>query len=587
MAVLAQPLNTMNFTTDEQDIFSDLDIQFAQFITRLSNCQSESLHIAALLVSYFTAQGHICIDLTAPLLIENGLNLIPDPHILLSALKQCNVVGQPGEYKPLILDNNRLYLYRYWDYEQALAQQIRQRLTKSLEDINHSQLQQDLTILFPSSNHEQDWQKIAAQTAVLHPFCIISGGPGTGKTSTVIKILQLLLSQNPRLRIALTAPTGKAAARLQETISQVHHTIQVKIPQETYTIHRLLGSLPHSPYFNYNAHNPLPYDVIIVDEASMVDLALMAKLAQAIPATARWILLGDKDQLASVEAGTVLGDICIAANAEENLLEKSTKQANILQQHIVLLQKNYRFNEESNIGQLAKAVRDSRAEHALALLKSPQNDEISWSSIIQAEQLSAILAQEITQGFLPYLQARQPAEILAAFEQFRILCALRQGPYGVVAMNRLIEHILTTQGKIKGNYRWYHGRPIMVTRNDYTLKLYNGDIGIILWNEYQELHAYFPSTDGKIRSFLPNRLPTHETVYAMTIHKSQGSEFDRILMLLPNHYSPVLTRELIYTGITRARQTVHIVGEETVFKTALSQRIQRLSGLGQAILHPH
>jgi len=567
----------------EREIFSDLDIHFAQFINQLSDYPSEFLQIAATLVSYFTAQGHICVDLAAPLLIENGLYEIHEPAVMLAALKLCNVVGKVGEYKPLILEQSRLYLYRYWDYEQSLAQQIRRRLAMPLPDIDQAKLQHDLNLLFPKLDETVDWQRIAAETAILYPFCIISGGPGTGKTSTVIKILQLLFSQNPQLNIALTAPTGKAAARLQETISQTPHLINHQLPQETYTIHRLLGSLPHSPYFTYNAQNQLPYDVIVVDEASMVDLALMAKLVQAIPITARLILLGDKDQLASVEAGTVLGDICAAA-LNENTLENSTEQANILQQHIVLLQKNYRFSEDSSIGQLAKAVRLGRAEQALALLKSPRYDAIHWSPLVTADRLLATLAKNVIQGFTPYLQAQQPAEILAAFEQFRILCALRQGPYGVIAMNRLIEHILTTQGKIKGNYRWYHGRPIMITRNDYTLKLYNGDIGIILWNENNELLAYFPSPDGQIRHFLPNRLPAHETVYAMTIHKSQGSEFKNILLLLPEHDSPVLTRELIYTGMTRAKQTLHIWGNEKIFKTALTQRIQRLSGLGRTIL---
>jgi len=561
----------------EKEIFSDLDVHFAQFINQLSDYPSEFLQIAATLVSYFTAQGHICVDLAAPLLIENGLYEIHEPAVMLAALKLCNVVGKVGEYKPLILEQSRLYLYRYWDYEQSLAQQIRRRLAAPLPDIDQTKLQHDLNLLFPKLDETVDWQRIAAETAILYPFCIISGGPGTGKTSTVIKILQLLFSQNSQLNIALTAPTGKAAARLQETISQTPHLITHQLPQETYTIHRLLGSLPHSPYFTYNAQNQLPYDVIVVDEASMVDLALMAKLVQAIPITARLILLGDKDQLASVEAGTVLGDICTAA---ENTFEKS----NVLQQHIVLLQKNYRFNEDSSIGQLAKAVRLGRGEQALALLKSPLYDDIHWSPLVTADRLLATLAKDVIQGFTPYLQAQQPAEILAAFEQFRILCALRQGPTGVIAMNRMIEHILTTQGKIKGHYRWYHGRPIMITRNDYALKLYNGDIGIILWNENNELLAYFPSPDGQIRHFLPNRLPAHETVYAMTIHKSQGSEFKNILLLLPEHDSPVLTRELIYTGMTRAKQTLHIWGNEKVFKTALTQRIQRLSGLGRTIL---
>jgi exodeoxyribonuclease V alpha subunit len=427
-------------------------------------------------------------------------------------------------------------------------------------------------------------QKNAIFKAILNSFCIISGGPGTGKTSIVIKIIVLLLEQDPTLRIVLAAPTGKAATRLQESIRETRETlhcspvVKTAIPTETYTIHRLLGSLPYSPYFRHHAQNLLRYDVVIVDEASMIDLALMAKLAQAIPLTARWILLGDKDQLVSVEAGTVLGDICAMATPLDHT-ETVTSRSK-LADSIVFLEKNYRFSEQSGIGQLAQWVKQGQGNLAIRLLKSGNYSDIQFHTL--TDLTLPELSEQIKAGFADYLKQlkkSEPQEILAVFNQFRVLCALRQGQYGVVALNRMIENGLAL--KKNAHYRWYHGQAIMITCNDYTLKLFNGDIGIILWNppKYQELLAFFLSPDGQLRTFWPNRLPEHELAYAMTIHKSQGSEFKNVLILLPQQSSPILTRELIYTAITRARQNASIWGQESVLKGAIQRKIQRTSGL--------
>ncbi len=620
-------------------IFSDLDVHFAKFMATLSEGANEALLIGAALASHFTTLGSSCVDLEAlaeqsfPPQPEPGTDTLPCPNLShwRDSLLNCRVVGQPGNYTPLILDKHRLYLYRYWDYEQQLAAQIRARCRLQRRDVNHDTLEEGLSRLFlEKSAQDNVSQKIAARTAVLRNFCIISGGPGTGKTSTVAKILALLLEQKPNLNIALAAPTGKAAVRLLEAITQTLHdlncapSIKAAIPTETYTIHRLLGSRPNSPYFRSHAGNLLPYDVVVVDEASMVDLALMTKLAQAIPKSARWILLGDKDQLASVEAGTVLGDICEAGKKGErggvngvptekgptetgqepikigkgqDKIEEDHSQSAIsdnqlpiandqpLQDSIVLLDKSYRFGEDSGIGALALAVKQGQSEEALRILKSENYPDVNWHPISPLERMPTGLIDQMVAGFSRYLVTPQPEKVLQTYQQFRILAAIRRGPYGVEALNRRIEQELSKTGRIRTNVRWYHGRPIMITRNDYRLQLFNGDIGIILRNpaNNNELQAFFPDKDGQVRAFWPNRLPEHETVYAMTIHKSQGSEFENVLILLPNPISPVLSRELIYTGMTRAKQSVSVWGNEQVFKQAILQKISRSSGLREQL----
>jgi exodeoxyribonuclease V alpha subunit len=462
----------------QQGIFSSLDIYLALYLQKLANVENNDFLLAATLISYFTTQGHICINLTelasSTFPIENDTDIkpiqCPDFDSWQQALENHPMIGQAHDFKPLILDNHYLYLYRYWQYEQQLGQNILQRVAQTDYKTNEVELQARLEQLFPTQDNAQDndidWQKIAAKTAVLKNFCIISGGPGTGKTTTVVKILLLLLQENPKLRIALAAPTGKAAARLQQAIQNsvlklnFPSELLAAIPQDTYTIHRLLGTIPKSPYFRSHAQNPLPYDVVIVDEASMVDLALMAKLADAIPQTTRWLLLGDKDQLASVEAGSVLGDICTGLSLDCEAA---------IRQHIVLLEKSYRFHEKSGIGVLARHLQQGQAEQALKVLQQGAFSDIEWQQIANPNYLQAQLASVIIQGFAAYLQASSPSQALDYFEQFRVLCALRRGTYWVENVNRLIEQILIKRGQIQSGYRWYHGRPIMITRNDYSL----------------------------------------------------------------------------------------------------------------------
>ncbi|MBC7962406.1 MAG: exodeoxyribonuclease V subunit alpha [Steroidobacteraceae bacterium] len=591
------------------------DRHFAAFIQREAGSAPDWLGLAVSLASNAVGNGSICLNLAdiagTDILVDGSERQLPVLGELQKQLAGTRAVGAPGQYKPLVLDGDgRLYLYRYWKYERDLARVILEKAGSPGSDLDEALLGEGLRRLFPFSAGEgSDWQKIAALAAVQKRFCVISGGPGTGKTSTVVKIIALLLEQakEKSLRIALAAPTGKAAARLKESIRLMKEkldcsaAIKSLIPEEVTTIHRLLGVRAGSVRFRHSQDNLLPYDVVIVDEASMVALPLMAKLAVALKGDARLILLGDRDQLASVEAGAALGDICgsgrketfsggfvefVKSVAGEQIPADPSAGADFpLCDSLVVLKRNYRFGVDSGIGAVARAVNAGQGPSAIALLKEEGHPDSSWQDVPSADRLKQALAEKIVSGYGPYLAAGSPAEALERFDSFRILCALRQGPYGVAGLNALVEEILAEKGLIGRHNRWYVGRPVMVTVNDYQLKLFNGDIGIVLPDPENggNPRVWFPALEGGLRSVSPVRLPTHETVYAMTVHKSQGSEFDRLLLLLPDRDSEALSRELIYTGITRAKKEVEIWGDQAVFIEAVSRKIDRKSGLGEAL----
>ncbi len=594
--------------------FSPLDLHFAKLMAGLSGKGTDGLFLAAALASHYRGEGHICFDLSSMAgkkIQEEDPDSPACPKLgkWLSSLKAEEVVGKPGEYRPLILDGSRLYLYRYWDYEKKLIDNLKARLVNNPAEINQGLLKDGLKRLFPNNSPgETDWQKVAAFASALKKFCVISGGPGTGKTFTVAKILALLLEQKPQaLRISLAAPTGKAAARLQEAIKNAREglncpeNIKDAIPTEASTIHRLLKSIPDSPYFRFDAKNPLPADVVVVDEASMVDLALLSKLVQAIPPSSKMILLGDKDQLASVEAGAVLGDICDTGrehgfSGDFSRLYRKVTGEKIgegpdglsepgMRDSIVQLRKSYRFGPSSGIGEVSRAVNEGDSTGAVQLLKSGSYGDIQWRELPRAEALASALKEQIIEGFTPYLKENDPSKIFDLFNRVRILCAVREGPYGVNTMNLLVEQILRDGGLVRREGRWYRGRPILITRNDYNLRLFNGDVGITLPDPEArgELRVFFQGPEGIPRKFPPLRLPEHETVFAMTVHKSQGSEFDRVLFLMPDRDVRVLTRELVYTAITRAKAMVEVWGKEAIFQTAVSRRISRTSGLRDAL----
>ncbi|MDD2898038.1 MAG: exodeoxyribonuclease V subunit alpha [Desulfuromonadaceae bacterium] len=594
---------------------SSTDRHFAAFIMREAEHATPWLGRVAALASHAVASGNICLNLAeiaaAEISLDGSEHHVPKLEKLFEQLSGTQVVGVPGEYKPLILDpDGRLYLYRYWKYEHDLARILLDKACSPVGDVDEELLASGIQRLFPSRPEAGiDWQKIAAVTAVRKRFCVISGGPGTGKTSTVVKIIALLLEQvSPGpLRIALAAPTGKAAARLKESIRGMKESLDCSratkdlIPEDVSTIHRLLGVRSGSVRFRHNGDNPLPHDVVIIDEASMVAAPLMAKLALALAPAARLILLGDRDQLASVEAGAVLGDICagnrsVGTSPEcAGFIARVTGEAvpqqpdvisdGVISDSLVVLQWNYRFGAGKGIGAVSRAVNAGEGKSAHALLTGGSGSGCCWHDIPKPDGLKNALAEQIVSGYAAYPDAGSPAEVLKRFDRFRILCALRQGPYGVAGVNLLVEEILGEKGLIERHSRWYPGRPVMITVNDYSLKLFNGDIGIVLPDPDHggNPRVWFAASDGGVRSVSPLRLPAHETVYAMTVHKSQGSEFDQVLMLLPDRDSEALTRELIYTGITRARSTVDVWADEAVFCAAVARRINRTSGLAAAL----
>lgn len=594
----------------EAGILGSLDLHFARFLCRLAGQERWELALAAALTSSWTAAGHVCLDLaqvagrTLPLELDGGCVSFPSRRGWERALRQTPVVGAPGDYTPLVLDHaGRLYLHRYWAYERGLATRLKARASEPILGLDLASLGAGLAILFPAAGVRPDWQKVAAALALVRRFSVISGGPGTGKTSTVVRILALLRQQpgGMDLDIALAAPTGKAAVRMQESIRGAKQSLPLApavieaIPEQAQTLHRLLGWNPVVGSYHYHRDNPLPLDVLILDEASMVDLAMMARLVDAMPPAARLILLGDRNQLASVEAGAVLGDICgtlpgfsreLAAQLREltgEQLEARQTPASPIADSLVLLRHSYRFGADSGIGRLAEAVNMGQGQRALALLQGEDVPDIGW---LGPDRQVAPLAAA---GYRDYLQAlragRELPEVFRAFERFRVLCALREGDSGVAGLNLAIERALQREGLIDPSHPWYPGRPVMVTRNDYGLHLYNGDIGLVVVDPGcpGRRQVCFLTEAGRVRRLAAARLPAHDTAYAMSVHKSQGSEFERVLLVLPVRDNPLLTRELIYTAITRARRRFEVQAPVEALEAGIRRRVQRASGLREEL----
>ncbi len=594
---------------------TDLDVHLADLLARLSGGEVPELSLAAALVSHRTGEGHVCADLTAAAgrpLVDAAADapVAPDLASWTAALRATPVVGTAEDDTPLVLDAaGRLYLRRYWAYERTLADDLAARAVAQPADVDEARLRAAAATVLPRAPGAAgtDWQRVAAVTAVLRRLCVISGGPGTGKTSTVVRLLGLLAAAaRAPSRVVLAAPTGKAAARLQAAVRAgraalpLPDDLQSAIPDQASTVHRLLGARLDSPAVSHDARNPLAADLVVVDEASMVDLALMAKLVRALRPEARLVLLGDKDQLASVEAGAVLGDVCgpapgfspefaarVARVTGESLPPDAGGGASALRDAVVLLRDSRRFPASSGIARLAGAVNRGDAEGALAVLAAG-HDDVGWRPLGTGGWRNAFVATAV-EGFAPYLErvrAGAAAEaVFAAFAGFRVLCAHRQGAAGVERVNRLLEDALATHRLIRPRGPWYPGRPVMVTRNDYALRIFNGDVGIVHPDPDAPggVQVVFEGPDGSPRPVAPARLPSHETVFAMTVHKSQGSEFDRVLLLLPPEPSRVVTRELLYTAITRARTRVDVWASEAALRAAVARRIERSSGLRDAL----
>ena len=540
-----------------------IDQQLASLLAEGENAPDhQALKHAIRILSHQVRQGDVCLLLAdyAGQQIE-GYSA-PSLPKWLTILESSSAVGKPGAITPLILDDSkRLYFQRYWQYEQQLAIALRDRAmqstipqaTLSVDDNTLTELLQDQTL--------SEQQNQAILQAIRSRLSIITGGPGTGKTTTIAGLLTILYCCNPDSRIALAAPTGKAATRIQQAISS---TVKLSSQRmQASTVHRLLGYRPNRVNFRHNADNPLPYDTVIIDEASMIDLALMSKLVDAVSTDARLILLGDADQLVSVETGAVFGELC--RNAENSVLKHC----------ITRLQHSYRFAECPGIGQLAEAVNIGDSDAALLLLDAQQYPEVAWQASDMA-RLDDYLIQQIAQQFEA---DAEPQQCLQANNQFQLLCAHRRWQWGVDRLNRYIENLLYKHNFISGQGQFYNGKPIIISRNNYQLDLFNGDIGLLADSPSGELKAYFSKPDVGIRILSPARLPAYQTAWALTVHQSQGSEFDHVLLVLPEELSPILSRELIYTAITRARKSIRILGSRDLVEKAISVRINRQSGI--------
>jgi exodeoxyribonuclease V alpha subunit len=565
------------------------------------------LREAAYRTSAATAAGHVCLRLRD---VEWSADV--DAATVRARLLESHVVGMaeaPANLPLVIDDDDRLYLHRYFDYERRLATRLMEFAASPVQNVPGESLRRRLDELFAGNarrlGERADWQKIAVALAMSRRLTVISGGPGTGKTTTVVNLLACLLEHDPECRVRLAAPTGKAAARMLDAIraraAQLPDLIAARLPAESFTIHRLLGVMPGTDEFRYRRDNRLPIDALVVDEASMLDLALATRLLEAVPDTARVILLGDKDQLAAVEAGAVFSEICAdpsmsVASRERvaratgidaaRILPASPVETTPLHDSVVWLSENFRFAPDSGIGRLAALVNCGNGEEASTDVRSTADPSVTWLDDGGRTPHPATLSRA-QRGYVAYCDAvksgADPEAIFDAFGRFRVLCAEREGARGVGGMNEalardfraLLDHRLDPGTRSP----WYPGRPVMVLRNDYVLKLFNGDVGIVLPNPEGELLVHFPDAGDGFRTIAPARLPEHDTAFATTVHKAQGSEFDEVMLMLPSKASRVVTRELIYTGVTRARERVVIVSDADVLTQGVISRSQRHSGL--------
>lgn len=623
----------------ERDVLNAADVHVTDTIGRLAGERDPDVLLAAALAVRAPRLGHVCLELRrvreVGLAPEGRARIdveLPELDSWLAALKgspAVRVSSDNGNAAPLVLDGGRLYLDRYWRYEQQLADRLTSLLEQEPAEIDAGALQQRLDALFPGEGDAL--QRRAAENAAMRCLTVLTGGPGTGKTTTVVRVLAALLlaahGDHPP-RIVLCAPTGKAAARMAETVRGIAGTLYA--PEEAIaalqslpalTMHRLLGWRPNSPTrFAHDAGNPLPYDVIVVDEASMASLPMMARLADALGEGARLILVGDRDQLTSVDAGAVFSNICGPSDAAPYTAQPTLADAyggesdtpgaaeanghSELAESIVTLTRFHRFGSGSGIGEVARAIQrvgtgGASADEVLNLLRGGrtapgdprQNEEAALVEPASGRHpLPPDLLENVVDRYgdavRSALDGAPAIEVLEAFERIRVLTALRRGPDGVHAINLAIERALATAipGYAAGE-AFPIGRPLLVMRNDHQSQIYNGDVGVVVRdpNSPTRRRVAFPAADGGVRLLAPARLPETEPVFAMSVHKSQGSQFERVVLVLPRVDSPLLSRELIYTGVTRAEESVAVVAGEDILATALGRRVQRASGLAERL----
>jgi exodeoxyribonuclease V alpha subunit len=576
-------------------IFSSLDVRFARMLSRIKNESDLNVLLGAALAAAKMRTGDVCVEINAeggkPIVTKEGEPAgdarWPDAEIWQGSLRASPIVSLGDDLRPLVLDNKgRLYLHRQYQLEKELAELLLSRANRTVEEVDASLLQRDLNALFGSSDKEDGGLRRAAETAVRRHLTVITGGPGSGKTTAVLGILLLIIKQFQATRayrpvIEIVAPTGKAAQRLSETIRNAERasverigaeTLAAWIPQQACTIHRLLADTSR----HKKQRGLLSADVVVIDEASMVDLSLMHSLMSRIKPDARVIIVGDKDQLASVESGAVLADICDAASESESFL-------GALFLSVIRLTGNFRFGTSGGIGLLARAVNTGRQDDALDLLHKDPSLQVSFVPATSEEEVMRALFPMI-EAALGNIRALLDAQsMLKTVGGFRVLTPHRSGPMGQQSINRAIEDFLSRKKVIVRDTPFYIGRPVMVTKNDYSAALFNGDVGVVTKDKEGRPAVAFPDEQG-VRFISPSLLTDLETVFAMTVHKSQGSEFDNTVVVLPNRLSPVMVRELVYTAVTRAKSRLTVIGTESNFLHAITCTARRASGLKDRLL---
>ena len=630
--------------------WTPLDVAWLKFLNS-HQASTDPLHdVLALLVSYQMGRGHACLDLE--LLWQDPSHLLDWSDAQVNALKQltmysseapADLFSKPvnpwaeaaksmpwamGDHSPMVLSKQvegqprRVYLRRAWQAEQSIQAAIQVRLATQFEVPQDTE--EKLKALFGDEAQATDWQCVACAKALRAGITLITGGPGTGKTTTVVRLLALLQGaakdQQQNLRIHLAAPTGKAASRLSASIQSALASLPEGwaegIPSQAVTLHQLLQ---YNPDAAARKAPILATDLVVVDEASMIDLELMARLMACVPAHARLVLLGDKDQLASVEAGAVWSQLCEGAAQSDEHVQAHNNTAYTLPEQTAVLHVSRRFDTNSAIGQWAKLINDGQHEalkekwHALPITGQLPSDDLTelerWPDAWRERSQGALhpeVVNALKLGWTHWLSELKPLlqtgavcdnaqalKLLNTFSEFQVLCALRQGAWGVQALNDRIAVALGLSANRDKSFQpqaskdnWFVGRPIMVTRNDYHLNLMNGDVGQCLPTA-NGLRVAFPDGQGGVRWVLPSRLDAVETVLAMTVHKSQGSEYKHVLMVLPDRDAPVLTRELLYTGVTRAKtQLTWWAPNPAVLFSAVRQRVTRSGGLADGLFHP-
>jgi exodeoxyribonuclease V alpha subunit len=585
-------------------VLNDVHQQFAEYFP------SENLKPYLYLLSKKLNEGHICIEVDK--IDKEELSSIGYDNIInKKKLQKEPLVSVGEEVKPVVLFKDRLYLQRYFNYETIILDRIKNVIEneqlkleeKKLKLRQHAGFIKDLFTNAAKDGNEKgeavNWPLVAALTAVLNNFTIITGAPGTGKTTTVAKILTILYHISPELKVALAAPTGKAAARMAESLKNASLNTDEFVKSkflalEPYTIHRLLGPIKNSPYFKHNKENTLYYDVVIVDESSMIDVALFAKLLDALGPGTKLILLGDKDQLASVEAGSLLGDLCLAQKKLNSFSKARAKfidgiiadasgqisknhldtSAHPLFEHVIELKRSHRFSDDKGIGKFSKAIIQND-EPAIRDFFSNIDEQVTIDTAWSEKILEEFIA-----GYEAFITEKDVAAALQKLNQLRVLCVVREGRHGLYEINKKIEKYLQKNKLIRLTGEFYEHRPIMLTSNNYELQLFNGDIGIIRPGGKGDMKAWFETGKGEVKSISTGYISQAETVYAITVHKSQGSEFAKVLVSLPqNENIAILTRELLYTALTRAKDKVIVQGSESIILQAAKAFVKRGSGI--------